>query len=92
MTYQSLVNYDLLATSLAWAYKIVSGRVIKCKCVYSKTISLKTFFYIILDKKKPSPNRRGSSAGDTGGGSKNNTPAPSPQHNLDTQKSKILVN
>ncbi|XP_060809891.1 protein AF-10 isoform X2 [Amyelois transitella] len=31
------------------------------------------------DKKKPSPSRRGSSAGD-GPGSKANTPAPSPQH------------
>ncbi|XP_059059791.1 protein AF-10-like [Achroia grisella] len=33
------------------------------------------------NKKKPSPSRRGSSAGDAGGsGSKNTTPAPSPQH------------
>lgn len=33
------------------------------------------------DKKKPSPSRRGSSAGDAAGsGSKNSTPAPSPQH------------
>ncbi|XP_013179373.1 PREDICTED: protein AF-10-like isoform X8 [Papilio xuthus] len=34
-----------------------------------------------VDKKKPSPSRRGSSTGDTAGsGSKNSTPAPSPQH------------
>ncbi|KAL0852333.1 hypothetical protein ABMA28_000537 [Loxostege sticticalis] len=32
------------------------------------------------DKKKPSPSRRGSSAGDAGSGSKASTPAPSPQH------------
>ncbi|XP_052752713.1 protein AF-10 isoform X8 [Galleria mellonella] len=33
------------------------------------------------NKKKPSPSRRGSLAGDAGGsGSKSNTPAPSPQH------------
>ncbi|CAH0716724.1 unnamed protein product, partial [Brenthis ino] len=38
-----------------------------------------------LDKKKPSPSRRGSSAGDTGSSSKTSTPAPSPQHNSDTQ-------
>ncbi|XP_050683109.1 protein AF-10-like isoform X3 [Leptidea sinapis] len=35
------------------------------------------------DKKKSSPIRRGSAAGD-GSGSKNNTPAPSPQHSADT--------
>ncbi|CAK1554762.1 unnamed protein product [Leptosia nina] len=40
------------------------------------------------DKKKPSPNRRGSLAGDAGSGSKNNTPAPSPQHNVETQGQK----
>ncbi|XP_053623869.1 protein AF-10 isoform X15 [Plodia interpunctella] len=33
-----------------------------------------------MDKKKPSPSRRGSSAGDAGSGSKASTPAPSPQH------------
>ncbi|KAJ8737342.1 hypothetical protein PYW07_000613 [Mythimna separata] len=35
------------------------------------------------DKKKPSPARRGSSAGDGGSGSKSSTPAPSPQHNTE---------
>ncbi|XP_068632703.1 protein AF-10-like isoform X2 [Battus philenor] len=36
-----------------------------------------------IDKKKPSPSRRGSSAGDMGGsGSKASTPAPSPQHTV----------
>ncbi|XP_052746827.1 zinc finger protein zfp-1 isoform X5 [Bicyclus anynana] len=35
-----------------------------------------------MDKKKPSPSRRGSVAGD-GGGSKSHTPAPSPQHYAD---------
>ncbi|CAH2217228.1 jg11574 [Pararge aegeria aegeria] len=34
----------------------------------------------VIDKKKPSPSRRGSSAGDGGSGSKSHTPAPSPQH------------
>ncbi|XP_073951138.1 coiled coil domain containing protein Alhambra isoform X1 [Choristoneura fumiferana] len=41
------------------------------------------------DKKKPSPSRRGSSAGEAGGagvgGSKASTPAPSPQHAPDSQ-------
>ncbi|XP_045509764.1 protein AF-10 isoform X4 [Colias croceus] len=40
------------------------------------------------DKKKPSPNRRGSSTGEMGGGSKTNTPAPSPQHTTDIQGQK----
>ncbi|XP_041986386.1 protein AF-10 isoform X2 [Aricia agestis] len=38
------------------------------------------------EKKKSSPSRRGSSAGDAG--SKNSTPAPSPQHSTDTQPAK----
>lgn len=41
-----------------------------------------------VDKKKPSPSRRGSSTGDTAGsGSKNSTPAPSPQHTAPEQTS-----
>ncbi|XP_050560307.1 protein AF-10 isoform X9 [Spodoptera frugiperda] len=36
------------------------------------------------DKKKPSPSRRGSSAGDGGSSSKTSTPAPSPQHTTET--------
>ncbi|CAH0578410.1 unnamed protein product [Chrysodeixis includens] len=42
-----------------------------------------------LDKKKPSPSRRGSSAGDGGSGSKSSTPAPSPQHNTDSNSAQM---
>ncbi|XP_050560320.1 protein AF-17 isoform X23 [Spodoptera frugiperda] len=38
----------------------------------------------LMDKKKPSPSRRGSSAGDGGSSSKTSTPAPSPQHTTET--------